>query len=169
MTPIASRTVTSRGWVKGQPIRFIKGHSGHKYADGETAIQTRWIVEDRGHDTPCWVWQLATKNGGYGVLMADGRTQVAHRYYYEQIHGKLPRRAQLDHLCRVRLCVNPDHLEPVTNAENSRRGVNSKLTLGDVEQIRAWLAKGWSCTMLAASYGVTQQQISNIKLGKSWA
>lgn len=168
-TAIAKQSVTSRGQIKGQPVRFIKGHSGHKYSSGETTITERWTIEDRGHDTPCWIWQLSLKGNGYGQLMAGGRNQPAHRYYYEQIHGALPRRMQLDHLCRVRRCVNPEHLEPVTNGENCRRGTNCKLRIEQVREIRSLLAQGWYQRDIGAAYGVSGVQVGNIANGKSWA
>lgn len=71
----------------------------------------------------CWLWTGATSNG-YGKAGAGGRaggTRRAHRIVYESIHGPVPVGLDLDHLCRVRNCVNPAHLEPVTRQENLRR------------------------------------------------
>jgi hypothetical protein len=78
-------------------------------------------INERG----CWIWTAARDPNGYGrVTRCDGgrkRTNLAHRYVYELLVGDPG--PVLDHLCRVTSCVNPDHLEPVTNAENIRRGV----------------------------------------------
>ena len=52
---------------------------------------------------------------------------MSHRAYWERLHGKVPPGHDLDHLCRNRRCVNPDHLEPVTRKQNNRRGARSKL------------------------------------------
>lgn len=73
----------------------------------------------------CWLWQLACKDTGYGVMSFKGRTRIAHRWSYEAFVGSIPEGLDLDHLCRVRNCVNPDHLEPVTRRINLLRGVNS--------------------------------------------
>lgn len=72
--------------------------------------------------TGCWLWTAATIQKGYGQFWYDGKLQYAHRIAYELLVGPIPNGLQLDHLCRVRNCVNPEHLEPVTNQENCRRG-----------------------------------------------
>ena len=75
----------------------------------------------------CWLWTGTT--GGtestYGYFRSTTRQQdskvLAHRWIYEQLVGPIPDGLELDHLCRVPLCVNPCHLEPVTHRENMRR------------------------------------------------
>lgn len=74
----------------------------------------------------CWMWQGA-RTVGYGMMWggADvGRSLLAHRVSYEMHIGPIPDGMQLDHLCRNPGCVNPNHLEPVTGAENVRRGLS---------------------------------------------
>jgi hypothetical protein len=70
----------------------------------------------------CWLWTGAVSTHGYGTAWVNGRSLKAHRFSYEATRGEIPSGLQLDHLCRVRLCVNPSHLEPVTNRENALRG-----------------------------------------------
>lgn len=71
----------------------------------------------------CWLWRGALTSGGYGNFVIHRGTNVAaHRFAYELLVGPIPEGLVLDHLCRLPLCVNPEHLEPVTERENIRRG-----------------------------------------------
>lgn len=71
---------------------------------------------------PCWLWQANTNPvNGYGYFKIDGTMRSAHRVAWELFVGPIPADNEIDHLCRVRLCVNPAHLEPVTGAENRHR------------------------------------------------
>mgnify|MGYP001141514056 CR=1 FL=1 len=72
---------------------------------------------------PCWAWTGAAGRHGYGNFGANGRTWRAHQWSYVHEVGAVPDGLMLDHLCRNRLCVRPEHLEPVTNGENVRRGL----------------------------------------------
>lgn len=70
----------------------------------------------------CWAWTGAMLSNGYGSAWFDKRTQLAHRIAYSLCVAPIAPGAQIDHLCRNRACVNPAHLEPVTQRENIRRG-----------------------------------------------
>jgi hypothetical protein len=78
------------------------------------------VEKQSGEYGTCWLWTGCKMHKGYG-LFDDGRTRRVHRWSYETFIGPIPEGLVLDHLCRVRHCVNPDHLEAVTQAENNRR------------------------------------------------
>lgn len=78
----------------------------------------------------CWLWRGWINAKGYGHFGVNNRLTVkAHRWSYEQLVGPIPHGLTLDHLCRVRNCVNPAHLEPVTRAVNiSRRDTRGQVS-----------------------------------------
>jgi hypothetical protein len=69
----------------------------------------------------CWEWQRKIDKYGYGHVSIDGKLWLAHRAFYALFKCEIPSGMHIDHLCRNTRCVNPDHLEPVTQAENNRR------------------------------------------------
>jgi len=111
-TPLAPYSRRNRGWTRGQPVRFVYGHSRR----GSGLFWQR--VEKR--DDGCWVW-TGRKVRGYGHIGEGAKRKRVHRWYWEQLNGPVPEGLELDHLCGNKLCVNPDHLEPVTHAENMHR------------------------------------------------
>lgn len=151
------RAPLARSWcegnVKGRPLRFIRGHHLRK-------ASVEYLVDE---NTGCWVWQLGKTAGGYGETKVDGRGLLAHRHYYEQTKGPIPAGLVLDHLCRNPSCVNPDHLEAVTHAENVRRGASTKLSNDDVRAIRA---SEESDAALAIRYGISRTYLKDVRSGR---
>jgi hypothetical protein len=74
----------------------------------------------------CWLWTGAVNGTGHGQIRIDGRIRPAHRVMYELESGHVPAHLDIDHLCRVTCCVNPQHLEPVSHKENCARGESGK-------------------------------------------
>lgn len=71
----------------------------------------------------CWEWTGSTTRAGYGRTRINGRMQYIYRYVWEALVGPIPAGYQMDHLCKNHACVNPDHLEPVTQRVNLARRV----------------------------------------------
>lgn len=80
----------------------------------------KFVIQDDG----CWIWRSSPHPRSYGYFYVDSerRSQLAHRVSYEHFRGPIPDGLQIDHLCRMGGCVNPDHMEVVTNRENTLRG-----------------------------------------------
>lgn len=88
----------------------------------QTLEERFWSKVDKTED--CWLWRAGKFWHGYGQFSVNNKSRYAHRVAYELEFGPVPDGMQLDHLCRVRLCVRPSHLEAVTQTENIRRGVS---------------------------------------------
>lgn len=78
----------------------------------------KWRLDEA---SGCWIWEGALHVYGYGKFYRNQKRDPAHRVGWELYKGPIPSGMVLDHLCRRKNCVNPDHLEPVTVAENTRR------------------------------------------------
>jgi len=159
-TKPAPITRAARGWVKGQPMRFVMGHRCRDAAKD-------YIERDCGYETPCWVWQRAFGHNGYGLAKCHGKMQNAHRFYWTRANGPIPTGMQLDHLCRNRACIRPSHLEPVSMTENVRRSASAKLTCAIVAEIRSSVL-GTSQAELARMYGVTASTINDVVHHRTW-
>jgi hypothetical protein len=160
-TSFATITNTKTGAVRGKPMKFIHNHNFRRK-------DAQYLIEDRGYKTPCWIWQWYTDKNGYGHLTVDGRQQSAHRHYYVQAKGPIPEEYEVDHLCFVPSCVNPDHLEAVTQVENSRRRRFVRLTedkIPTIIQIRKW---GATYELIASLFGVKAVTIYAVCSGRIW-
>lgn len=107
----------------------------------------------------CWKWILALSDTGYGVLWDGERLQPAHRYFYTKYKGQIPEGKDIDHLCRNRGCVKPEHLEAVSRAVNARRGSRTKLTEEEVIVIRRLREEGVSYPDLSRRFHVSKSAL----------
>lgn len=135
--------------------------------------------------TGCWLWGAMKDPRGYGRFNLDKGPRLAHRIAYTLVKGAIPGGLGLDHLCRAHGCVNPAHLEPVTQRENVRRGLTrghswnagigadhgmAKLTEEQALRIKALAAAGeLTRRQIGAMFGVSHVQVCNIANGKSWS
>jgi hypothetical protein len=163
LTRVPTKNDARHGHVAGVPVPFAQGHNRRLRGD-------LWDVEDTGFTTPCRLWKHSRNPGGY-ALFRGGRdhgdgSMLVHRQHYQQKHGPVPEGLDLDHLCRVRRCVNPDHVEPVTRAENVRRGGRTILTLEQVQEIRESTD---SYRSLARKFGVKHSTIWGVRSGSNWS
>jgi hypothetical protein len=118
----------------------------------------------------CWLWRGRIAPNGYGTIGKE----YAHRVAYERARGPIPAGMELDHLCRVKACVNPDHLEVVTKSENAKRGLTGRhpkftarrLTETQVREIRS---SSKSSRALAQQHGVSHETIRCIRNGTYYA
>jgi hypothetical protein len=125
--PECDNASTRRGWCQkhykrwqthGDPLKL--GRMGYT----PTPTAERFWAKVHKTDT-CWLWQGGMGAHGYGLFSngPEGKTVLVHRYSWTLTNGPVPNGLQLDHLCRVRNCVRPEHLEPVTALENTRRAL----------------------------------------------
>lgn len=130
----------------------------------------------------CWIWQGNRPDGRYGHFSITGKSVKAHRWLYEAVIGFIPDGLVLRHRCDNPACVNPQHLELGTFADNTRdmldrgRGADRKgerhplarLNADSVRKIRAEAANGTRHAALAERFGVARQQITKIVGRASW-
>ncbi len=118
-----SRPYDARGWCKRHYMRWFRTGdplAGSSYAIDVPADIRFW--ERVTASGACWQWEGPVNRAGYGQFYERPRTVPAHRWSWGHLVGGIPDDLVLDHLCRNHSCVDPDHLEPVTHAENVLRG-----------------------------------------------
>lgn len=158
-TRVASKTDRAAGTVRGQHVRFLPGHNSRLRRPPLREANT-------GHTSPCLLWDGSLNHAGY----ARDFEGFVHRRMWEDANGPIPPGMEVDHLCRVRRCVNPAHLELVTHHENVRRGsiARAREAQADPSGLRA-LRDRLALTQrdLAAALGVAQSLISMWETGRA--
>lgn len=110
----------------------------------------------------CWLWGGTVSDSGYGYSALNRKSRIAHRHVYELLVGPIPEGLHLDHLCRVRHCVNPDHLEPVTPKENLMRGFTHARTNSE----KTHCAQGHEYSEANTYYDKTQRSCKACKINR---
>lgn len=132
MTPRhTSERLAYNEWLRSgsPPARSRKGPRPRPFAPRFWALVDKSgpVPEGRPELGPCWIWRGVKNREGYGRFrLFDNVRIMAHRFAFEVQVGPMPDGLEPDHLCRVRACVNPSHIEPVTQAENIRRRSQAK-------------------------------------------
>lgn len=144
--PIAKATKSIAGHVKGRPMKYIKGHQNYR-----RARDVRSVFEDLSYPDPnsgCFVWAGTTRPDGYALFSVKGRSILAARVAWELANGPVPKGMEIRHKCHQRFCVNPDHLQLGTHAQNmadmvlARRGRRGGLPYGVKKQNgRGWIGR----------------------------
>lgn len=142
----------------------------HPRKRGERKSLAWFQRNSRITDSGCWEWQGMLNHGGYGILGGF----LVHRQTFVIAKGSIPSDLQIDHLCRVRACCNPAHMEAVSAAENSRRAIRSPIVrMGNVDAscrgsvaLAQWLIDANIKQVEAAKiFGCTQGFVSKLLAG----
>lgn len=152
---------------KGEPKRYKKAHHFRKKEP-----KMEYKTKDCGYKTLCWIWDGHIRDDGYAVVgtPAARKLRFAHRVFFESNRGPIPVGKHTDHLCRVRCCVNPWHLELVTNQVNVQRGALAKLTPSKVLQIRDMYATGrYTHVTLGQAIGVSATTVGRVVTRRTWS
>lgn len=144
------------------PAEFAdaKPHGGRT---PQQRLDAAYVIEANG----CWRWVRGTTTTGYGHFHFKGRYYQAHRLMYTLLRGPVLT-VDMDHLCRNRWCVNPDHVEPVSRAENVRRGSGARLDAGRVRQIHSLRAQGMSQRAIGRRMKVDHSTVCRVLSGQRW-
>lgn len=121
--------------------------------------------------TGCWNWTGTLRESGHGsAYTPELGAGTAHHLAWEGLHGPLPQRVHVHHLCENKACVNPAHLEAISHNEHSRRHGRAKshLTEEDIIAMRTAVYEGEKIYEVAARYGVTATTCGLICQGKKW-
>lgn len=161
-------------WQKTSFNKHSDAYAGYeagtymKYVTGHQTRQSGSMFEyvNAGYKTPCWIWNLGLNRGGYAVIYSNGKSNSGHKHFYELVNGPVPDGLHLDHLCRNRACVRPDHLDTVTPNVNVLRGSNTRITESQIQEMKALYAAGKRKREIARLFGLGEAHTGAILNGK---
>lgn len=167
-----------RGWCSVHYSRW-RTHGDPLYMSKPRPMAPRFIEEDRGFDTSCFITTSRRDAYGYGRTKdIHGRRRKAHHVAWEWVHGPIPAKYELHHRCEQRDCVRLDHLRALTRREHmaldgraaeagARGRSQAKLSDSQVRELRERLCAGeMTQTTAAEQYGVSKQLVNDIARGR---
>lgn len=112
----------AKGYCRKHYLRLYKHGTLKRKGFYNTPLMTRLTAKILQAENGCWIYTGAINQEGYGAIRNGPKMASTHVTMYEHHNGPVPEGLELDHLCRIRKCCNPFHLEAVTHKENIRRG-----------------------------------------------
>jgi HNH endonuclease len=159
-TTVSDETDSSHGYTRGVPRRWKKGH--------QTGMPQTWVEEDRGHETPCHIWE-GGRSGRYGWARSRPglKASFAHLMAWRIANGSVPAGHHLHHLCEQPLCVRLDHLAVKTKTEHAsghrpRTGRVSRLSEDEVADI---MNGGMTLPQIMKKYGISKTHAGRVRSG----
>lgn len=181
-TRLATQNDIAKGWIKGKPLRFLRGHYAKSQALPDEERFWSKVAKSEDPDK-CWEWQGNLQHKGYGSFSYKRKPYGAHRFVWEITYGEIPKGLFVCHHCDNPRCVNPSHLFLGTPLDNMRDMINKgrlvahkgeqnaghKLTTEDVLYIREQIAMDKTTRAdLAREMNIHKHTIDAIVARRSW-
>lgn len=154
-TKVATKNVRKHGYVRGEPYRFIVGH-------------TNKINHTVDSQTGCWIWGGKLNGNGYAVSTRNHKSVRLARWLYERTFGALSVGMHVDHICRNRACINPYHLRPLTPRDNQLASPLLKLTKDKAREIRRLRSSGKTFSAIGSQFGISKRYVFDIVKRDAW-